>query len=75
MTRDAENLNRIPVRLPDDRRAYLFLPERFLSTDREWLKRAIDNYLADDEGYIDPKVLENLAVLAPEISNGKGGVK
>ena len=47
-----EKLNTVPVRLPGkNRRAYLLLPESFMKRDRDWIKTAVDLYLADDEGY------------------------
>lgn len=45
----SSDVDRIPVRLPGGRRAWIEIPSPFYSTDRERLKAQIDLLLADDE--------------------------
>ena len=45
----SEDLDRIPVRLPGGRRAWLFIPSPFFSGDKARLKAQIDLLLTADE--------------------------
>ncbi len=46
---EEDDLDRIPVRLPGGRRAWLLIPAPFYSADKNRLKAQIDLLLADDE--------------------------
>ena len=44
-----EQVDRIPVRLPGGRRAWLLIPSPFFTADKDRLKAQIDLLLAEDE--------------------------
>ncbi|MDL2339502.1 MAG: hypothetical protein QFE16_16840, partial [Pseudomonadota bacterium] len=46
---DLGEYDRIPVRLPGARRAWLFIPTPFFSSDKQRIKAQIDLLLTEDE--------------------------
>jgi hypothetical protein len=49
LIRENNTVDRIPIRLPKARKAWIEIPTPFYSADKEIIKRAIDAIIADDE--------------------------